>query len=29
MIEIEKKYDLTDTDYLIIKNKCDFISKKI
>lgn len=28
MIEIEKKYELIDTDYLIIKNNCKFISKK-
>ena len=29
MIEIEKKYELTDTDYLWIKNQCEFISRKI
>lgn len=29
MIEIEKKYELTDNDYLSIQSKCKFISKKI
>lgn len=29
MIEIEKKYDLSDTDYSVIQEKCKFISKKI
>ena len=28
MIEIEKKYDLTDLDYSVISNKCEFVSKK-
>jgi hypothetical protein len=28
MIEIEKKYDLSDADYLVITQKCEFISKK-
>lgn len=29
IIEIEKKYELTDNDYKIIKSKCNFISEKI
>lgn len=28
MIEIEKKYDLSDADYQSIKKNCEFISKK-
>ena len=28
MIEIEKKYDLSDLDYQAIQEKCKFISKK-
>lgn len=28
MIEIEKKYDLSDSDYQIIQEKCKFVSKK-
>ena len=28
MIEIEKKYELTDHDYQIIKNNCSFVVKK-
>lgn len=28
IIEIEKKYELTDDDYKIIKEKCNFVSKK-
>ena len=28
MIEIEKKYKLTESDYLWIKNQCEFISRK-
>lgn len=29
MIEIEKKFKLTDSDYEIISKKCNFVSKKI
>jgi uncharacterized protein YjbK len=28
MIEIEKKYNLTDIDYSVILNKYEFVSKK-